>query len=83
MKKLRRGINILQVNYTDLPGKVFNGYDLNCGLRKKGFYATQIVLDKYSNNDDETVLSVKKDLVLHQMFKWTEDRYSGRCCTQS
>ena len=76
MKKLRRGINILQVNYTDLPGKVFNGYDLNCGLRKKGFYATQIVLDKYSNNDDETVLSVKKDLVLHQMFKWTEDRYS-------
>ena len=44
MKKLRRGINILQVNYTDLPGKVFNGYDLNCGLRKKGFMQHRLYL---------------------------------------
>lgn len=73
---MEKPINVLQVNYTDLPGKAFNGYELNTELRKEGFHAMQMVLDRYADKTDPNVLSVKKDMILHELCKWTEDRYS-------
>lgn len=69
-------MRVLQVNYTDLPGKRFNGYDLNIALRKDGISAKQIVLNKYSSIEDHTVQSIKPDLVLHELYRWAENRYS-------
>jgi glycosyltransferase involved in cell wall biosynthesis len=43
-------VNILQVNYTDLPGRRFNGYDLLAGLRTRGVRCRQAVLSKVSAN---------------------------------
>ena len=43
-------MNVLQVNYTDLPGRRFNGYDLLAGLRVRGVRGRQAVLTKSSDN---------------------------------
>lgn len=69
-------MNVLQVNYTDLPGKRFNGYDLNIALRRDGIDAKQIVLNKYTDIEEHTVSSLKQDLVLHELYRWVEDKYS-------
>lgn len=69
-------MKILQVNYTDLPGRRFNGYDLNIALREGGIEAKQIVLDKYSNIENTTVQSIKTDTVLHELYRWAEDKHS-------
>lgn len=69
-------MKLLQVNYTDLPGKRFNGYDLNMALRKDGIDAKQIVLKKYSNSEDSTVFSMKTDTIMHGIYRWMENKLS-------
>lgn len=68
-------MRLLQVNYTDLPGN-FNGYALNRELRKEGVWAKQIVLNKSGKEDDYRVSALNKDIVLHQILRWAEDKYS-------
>ncbi len=67
-------MKILQVNYADLMGKAFNGYDLQRTLNRKGITVKQAVLMKYSN--DHHVISMKPDLVMHENFKHLEKKYS-------
>lgn len=52
-------MNVLQVNYTDLPGRRFNGYDLLADLRARGIGGAQAVLSKVS--DDPNVVSLWDD----------------------
>lgn len=55
-------MKVLEVNYTDLPGRIFNGYDLHIELNKRGIEARQAVLNKLSNT--YTVEQVIKDPIL-------------------
>lgn len=59
-------MNIVEVNFADLVGRIFNGYDLHMALREKGVNACQIVMDKRSESDSVKCLS--KDLVLHHQI---------------
>lgn len=52
-------MNVLQVNYTDLPGRRFNGYDLLADLRARGIGGAQAVLSKVSG--DPNVVSLWDD----------------------
>lgn len=45
-------MKILQYNELDLPGRRFNGYDLNLALREQGHKVTQYVFTKYSRDKD-------------------------------
>ncbi len=67
-------MKVLQVNCTDLPGS-FSGYSLNRELRKEGIDAKQAVLDQYSEGDPG-VLEMEKDMALHQILRWAEEKYS-------
>ena len=43
-------LNVLQVSYTDLEGRRFNGYDLLADLKPYGVKGSQAVLAKLSRN---------------------------------
>lgn len=60
-------MNIVEVNFADLVGHVFNGYDLHMALRQRGYNAGQIVMDKRSNSDSVKCLS--RDLILHHQIR--------------
>lgn len=67
-------MNIVEVNFADAVGHIFNGYDLHLALRQRGFEAGQIVMDKRSNSD--SVKSLSKDLVLHHQIREFEKVHS-------
>lgn len=67
-------MNILEVNFSDIVGRKFNGYDLHLKLNSMGMKAFQIVIDKRSNTD--TVIALKKDWMLHQQLRDFEYKYS-------
>lgn len=68
-------MRILEVNYTDLPGRIFDGYDLAQELNKDSdFDVKQMVDTKIS--DDEFVKSVGIDSVLDAKIKFCERKYS-------
>jgi glycosyltransferase involved in cell wall biosynthesis len=50
----------LQINYTDLPGQRFNGYDLHLKLLEQGYDSSQIVWDKVSDTHSVFGLSAIK-----------------------
>ena len=50
-------MNIVYINNIDLPGKRFNGYDLQKMLNEKGINSKQIVMDKLS--DDPNVITLQ------------------------
>lgn len=45
-------MNVLEVNSTDLDGRIFNGFDLQCALNKRGINTRQIVYRKFSQNEN-------------------------------
>ena len=60
-------MKVVEVNYTDLPGRIFNGYDLHLELNKRGIYATQNVLHKLSNTG--TVYEIIKDTLVQMQLE--------------
>ena len=60
-------MKVVEVNYTDLPGRIFNGYDLHLELNKRGIYATQNVLHKLSNTG--TVYEIIKDPLVQMQLE--------------
>ena len=67
-------MNVLQVNYSDLKGRIYNGYDLQISLNERGISASQVVGDKLSDN--EHVYCVNKNHVLHAKMKYMEKKFS-------
>lgn len=53
----KRTVWNLQVNYTDLAGRGFNGYDLHLAMRNAGYNSFQLVWEKHSKS--ETVFGLK------------------------
>ena len=65
-------MKILEVNCNDLPGHVFNGYDLHNELNRLGYDAKQMVRKKYSNCN--TVKSfLEDDIFLSQLIEWEKE----------
>lgn len=60
-------MKVVEVNYTDLSGRIFNGYDLHLELNKRGIYATQNVLHKLSNTG--TVYEIIKDPLVQMQLE--------------
>ena len=67
-------MNIIEVNFTDLMGKRYNGYDLHKELNKKGHYAVQIVKKKTGNLD--SVISLEDDFIEDNLLLYTEKKLS-------
>lgn len=67
-------MNILEVNYSDKVGHIFNGYDLHNALLKLGINAKQIVLDKRTS--DDSVVKLRTDMILHQQIREMEKQHS-------
>lgn len=67
-------MKIIEVNYTDLPGKRFNGYDLHLSLRQEGFESYQIVELKYS--DVDSVIKLNSNLFIDEQLNFLEQKYS-------
>lgn len=62
-------MKILEVNCNDLPGHIFNGYDLHISLKELGYNIKQMVKKKYS--DSNTVKSFCNDeFCLSQVIEW-------------
>lgn len=68
-------MNILQVNYCDLPGKVFNGYDLQKSLNAQGIAARQMVLDKTSNDKNSLKMCSESELFVRAELINIERQY--------
>lgn len=60
-------MKVLEVNYTDLPGRIFNGYDLHLELNKRGMDASQAVLHKLSNTG--TVYEIIRDSLIQMQLE--------------
>lgn len=68
------GMRLVEVNFSDLVGHAFNGYDLHMELLKRGVDARQMVLDKRSGSVSVSCLS--KDNVLHHQIREFERKCS-------
>lgn len=70
-------MNILHVNYIDLPGKRFNGFDLVADLAVLGVASKQAVISKLSNSPDVVLLANQPaDGLLQETLVQTERRHS-------
>ncbi len=67
-------MRIIEVNYADLPGRIFNGYDLHLSLNQLNHTANQIVVNKYSQED--TVIALKNDVLVERQLKNLENKLS-------
>lgn len=67
-------MKILEINYTDLAGHIFNGYDLHLKLNQLGNDARMIVLSKKSAQN--TVIQLTFDSIFHQQLIEFEKKYS-------
>ncbi|SKB95111.1 Glycosyltransferase involved in cell wall bisynthesis [Lachnospiraceae bacterium] len=65
-------MKVLFVNNCDLPGRVFNGYDLHNALIKKGITANLVVIDKFS--DDVTVKQLEIDALERELIIYEEEK---------
>lgn len=66
-------MNILQVNDFDLPGRRFNGYDLNIALSSQGHSAKMAVL--YKRSDDEWVELLTKHGVTYRRIASRAEKF--------
>jgi len=66
-------MKVVEINYTDIKGHSFNGFDLLSFLKKAGIQAKQVVLEKESTLDD--VIQVKKDMIAHTQIFDLEKMY--------
>lgn len=53
---------VLYVNYTDLPGRIFNGFDLHESLKEREISAKMLVLQKQSDKNSVIPISRNKDM---------------------
>jgi glycosyltransferase involved in cell wall biosynthesis len=69
-------MNVVQVNYSDLPGRRFNGYDLHLSLIENGYRANQIVLEKHGDAPTAIPLANANELFVRSVMRRLEDQLS-------
>lgn len=67
-------MNVVEIDYTDLQGKQFNGFELHLALRERGINANQVV--KWKNGNADTVSTYANDRVLDSQIRALEKKYS-------
>lgn len=67
-------MNVLEVNFADKVGHIFNGYDLHKSLIDRGINAKQVVIDKRTL--DDSVIKLHTDMIMHQQIREIEKQYS-------
>lgn len=74
-------MNVVEVSELDLPGRIFNGYDLHLSLNElEGVSAVQYVVGKKS--DTPTVKRFRDDPVIREEYLELERRFSvGQLCS--
>ena len=73
-------MNITHVNATDLPGKIFNGYELVRSLNEMGHNGKQIVIDKYSNDSFvEPLLSENEMFIRNNLIRLEQELSMNSC----
>lgn len=65
-------MKITHINNTDLPGRIFNGYDMMNTLNSLGHNCKQIVIDKKSNNENVSALLSKGEMYVKSLLQATE-----------
>lgn len=65
-------MKVLQINWSDLIGRAFNGYDLHIELNKRGISSKQLVLKKQSDLD--SVIQLPYDEVLLNEIVYMEKK---------
>jgi glycosyltransferase involved in cell wall biosynthesis len=69
----------LQINYTDLPGQRFNGYDLHLNLLELGYESSQIVWDKVSDSNSVFGLStLKRNAEFFNYIRMMEEEFDRK-----
>ena len=68
--ELSKRMRVLEVNNTDIIGRIFNGYDLHLGLIDRNVDAKQVVLEKQS--EVSTVLQLNVDEIIRQEISYVE-----------
>ncbi len=66
-------MNIVEINYTDLSGQIFDGYDLMGYLSKKGHNVFQVVRKKQSTNPN--VIEIDYDWIVHEQIRELEHQH--------
>lgn len=67
-------MKIVEINYADIVGRIYNGYDLHIALLQKGINACQFVIEKRSDRD--SVICLCEDLVLYHQIRQMEKECS-------
>lgn len=67
-------MKVLEVNYTDLPGRIFDGFDLHFALNSKGYDCKQLVKSKKS--EVSTVAQFHFNPLLDSLYRCEEERHS-------
>lgn len=69
----------VHINYADLPGKSFNGYELHLEMRRRAQNAAQIVWEKQSNTDSVFGLSgISNNKIFYQYVEQMEAAFGSR-----
>ena len=73
-------MNITHVTETDLPGKIFNGYELSRTLNELGYNAKQIVIRKHSDSRFVESLLTENELFIRDILIRLEQKLSMNAC---
>lgn len=65
-------MKITHINNTDIPGRIFNGYDIMNTLNEHGHEVSQIVIDKLSNNKNVYELLSPKEKHIKNILSSSE-----------
>lgn len=66
-------MKVLQINNCDLPGRAFNGFDLNLALMERGIEVKQLVMEKYSDSASVEVLN--HNPLQREAIVYAEEKY--------
>lgn len=73
-KNIHNSMKIVEINYTDLVGKRFNGYELMEEMNHRGHSVCQIV--KYKTSCNNNVIEVRKDNIADMQIRIKEYEHS-------
>ena len=65
-------MKITHINNTDLPGRIFNGYDMMNTLNSLGHNCKQIVIDRKSDDENVSALLSKGEMYVKTLLQSTE-----------
>ena len=69
-------MNIIQVSNTDLPGRKFNGHDLQLSLNKLGHTTHQLVLEKLGKEESTVKICDNNELFVRSILRKLEYQLS-------